>query len=98
MIVCTLHMTCFHCKEATAPLADWEPPTRSMAHLVSPATETVYVVRQQFSKYDVWNEYSITFEIKNYDSFFVVTIVSLWFLRHAEVVRVIRCYEIGSEL
>lgn len=91
-------MTCFHCKEATAPLADWEPPTRSMAHLVSPATETVYVVRQQFSKYDVWNEYSITFEIKNYDSFFVVTIVSSWFLRHAEVVRVIRCYEIGSEL
>lgn len=49
----TIHMTCLYCKEATAPLADWEPPTRSMAHLVSPATETVYVVRQQFSKYDV---------------------------------------------
>lgn len=48
-----LHMTRLYCKEATAPLTDWEPPTRSMAHLVSPATETVYVVRQQFSKYDV---------------------------------------------
>lgn len=40
-------------------------------------------------------------ETLNYDSFeFVVTIVSSWILRHAEVdnVRAIRCYEVGSKL
>lgn len=49
-----------------------------------------------FLKYDVWNEYLIMFEIKNYDLFFVVIIVSLWFLCYVEVVCVIWCYEIGS--